>query len=282
MNCKLIAISKPVIEECDTAEELIAYCARVSNPKNQGNKLTAAKLLKSLVRDKHWSPFEQVVLTIQIETTRDIGRQILRHGFKFQEFSQRYAEVAELSPPREARLQDTKNRQNSIPCSDEELTNWWQTRQQFLCDFVSSLYKEALDRGIAKEQARAILPEGLTMSRMYVTGNLRNWIHYCQLRSANGTQKEHIEIATKCWEIILDQFPSLCTILEDEDTSKPGTTISYSFTPSGITNPVTTSISDPSIKTLEGLADKLQHIYKTTAAYPEFKMRLNFVSEIRN
>lgn len=210
MSCKLISITAPVNAECETAEDLIAYIARVSNPANQANKTTSSKLLKYLIRNHHWSPFEQVSLTIEIETTRDIGRQILRHrSFVFQEFSQRYAEATEFHPGREARLQDTKNRQNSIETDDTSKAEWWQTWQDYIKNESGKIYKIALHEGIAKEQARAVLPEGLTMSRMYMTGNLRNWIHYCQLRMGNGTQKEHAEIAKACWAIICEQFPSL-------------------------------------------------------------------------
>jgi thymidylate synthase (FAD) len=190
--------------------DFIAYCARVSNPANQNNTETAEKLLKYLVRNKHWSPFEMVSITMEIETTRDIGRQILRHrSFSFQEFSQRYAAVVDMHPPREARLQDAKNRQNSIEVDDEELQGLWDDMQLNLILEAEEAYKWALENGIAKEQARVVLPEGLTMSRMYMSGTLRSWIHYCELRTANGTQKEHREIAVKCWELIEGQFPAL-------------------------------------------------------------------------
>lgn len=229
-SVKLVGVTKPVgfavTGDIQTAEDLIAYCARVSNPNNQHNTLTADKLLKYLVKHKHWSPFEMVHVIMEIQTTRDIGRQILRHrSFSFQEFSQRYAAVAEMSEPREARLQDLKNRQNSIYTEDatyiDEVTDEtrsvktdWQSMQENMINDAIWNYKRALKMGIAKEQARVVLPEGLTMSRMYMSGSLRSWLHYCELRMGNGTQKEHREIATQCWEIITKEFPSLKNVLE--------------------------------------------------------------------
>lgn len=215
-SVKLVSVSKPVIEECEDAEQLIAFCARVSNPANQDNHDTAAKLLKYCADHQHWSIFETVSVNIEIQTTRDIGRQILRHrSFSFQEFSQRYAEVDESSfELRECRIQDKKNRQNSTPTSEKWLEDWWTLNQARHRDAAISLYKAALEHGIAKEQARAVLPEGMTMSRMYMNGTLRSWIHYCQLRMGNGTQKEHMEIAHMCWEIIINEFPSLTGIIE--------------------------------------------------------------------
>jgi thymidylate synthase (FAD) len=198
-----------------TAEQLIAYCARVSNPANQDNP-DSERLLKYLVKNKHWSPFEMVHIVMEIQTTRDIGRQILRHrSFSFQEFSQRYAEVQEMSEPREARLQDTKNRQNSIETDNNDLQNSWNLVQNEMLLAAKTYYEWAIKNGIAKELARAVLPEGLTMSRMYMSGSLRSWIHYCELRMANGTQKEHRELATQCWNIITEQFPSLKNVLEN-------------------------------------------------------------------
>jgi thymidylate synthase (FAD) len=198
-----------------TAEQLIAYCARVSNPANQDNP-DSERLLKYLVKNKHWSPFEMVHIVMEIQTTRDIGRQILRHrSFSFQEFSQRYAEVQEMSEPREARLQDTKNRQNSIETDNNDLQNSWNLVQNEMLLAAKTYYEWAIKNGIAKELARAVLPEGLTMSRMYMSGTLRSWIHYCELRMANGTQKEHRELATQCWNIITEQFPSLKNVLEN-------------------------------------------------------------------
>jgi thymidylate synthase (FAD) len=197
-----------------SAESFIAYCARVSNPANQNNP-DSEKLLKYLVKNKHWSPFEMVHVVMEINTTRDIARQILRHrSFSFQEFSQRYAEVTEMHPPREARLQDTKNRQNSIEMDDEELQGLWDDIQLNLLLDAEEAYKWAIENGIAKEVARCVLPEGLTMSRLYMSGTLRSWIHYCELRMGNGTQKEHRLIAEQCWEQIVKKFPSLKNVLE--------------------------------------------------------------------
>ena len=188
-------------------EEFIAYCARVSNPANQDNP-DSEKLLKYLIHNNHWSPFEMVNVVMEIETTRDIARQILRHrSFSFQEFSQRYAEVAQMSGPREARLQDPKNRQNSIEDGISAVTiTTWEQYQENAMKYALSAYTWALDNGIAKEQARAVLPEGLTMSRMYMNGTLRSWIHYCTLRMGNGTQKEHREVATMCWNVLKKRF----------------------------------------------------------------------------
>lgn len=218
---KLVGITKPVgfavTGEIHTAEDLISYCARVSNPNNQHNTITADKLLKYLVKHKHWSPFEMVSLTMEINTTRDIARQILRHrSFSFQEFSQRYAAVTEMSEPREARLQDQKNRQNSIETDDDNLKIDWARMQQTIISLANDYYKAAIQHGIAKEQARVVLPEGLTLSRMYMSGTLRSWIHYCELRMGNGTQKEHRLIANECWDVIVKEFPSLKEILTDE------------------------------------------------------------------
>lgn len=210
---KLVAITKPLVDGINTSEEFIAYCARVSNPTNQLNNETAAKLLAYCVRNKHWSIFEMVSLTIEIKTTRDIGRQILRHrSFSFQEFSQRYAEVGtplEAMQGREPRLQDLKNRQNSIDGVDEKLSGVWYEKIVEVMDNSYAAYKWAIDNGIAKEQARVFLPEGLTKSRIYMAGTLRSWIHYCELRRGSGTQKEHREIAAKCWQIITDCYPAL-------------------------------------------------------------------------
>lgn len=225
-NVTLIGVTKPVLYNIDqenegrflemTAEQLIAYCARVSNPANQDNP-DSEKLLKYLVKNKHWSPFEMVHVIMEIQTTRDIGRQILRHrSFSFQEFSQRYAAVAEMSEPRETRMQDFKNRQNSIETDNDKLTEVWEAYQRNVIRYAQTTYDWAIKNGVAKEQARVILPEGLTMSRMYMSGSLRSWIHYCELRMGNGTQKEHREIATQCWNIITEQFPSLKNVLNNE------------------------------------------------------------------
>lgn len=214
-NVKLVAMTKPMVDGVDTAEQFIAYCARVSNPSNQLNNDTAEKLLQYCIRNKHWSIFETVHITMSIETTRDIGRQILRHrSFSFQEFSQRYAAVQEMSEPRETRLQDQKNRQNSIETDDEKIKENWESWQKVIMSEGRIAYDWAIKNGIAKEQARVVLPEGLTMSRMYMSGSLRSWIHYCELRMGNGTQLEHREIATQCWNIITEQFPSLKNVLE--------------------------------------------------------------------
>lgn len=217
MTVKLIAISKPTIDGCDTAEELVAYCARVSNPANQNNHGTSAKLIRYLINNAHWSPLEMVHLVMEIETTRDIARQILRHrSFSFQEFSQRYADpTKDLGfVTREARLQDTKNRQNSIEIDhyvdrEKDIYYEWRDIQDALVDKAQRAYAWAIEHGIAKEQARAVLPEGMTVSRMYMAGSLRSWVHYCDLRRANGTQKEHREIAESCWQVVLDNFPML-------------------------------------------------------------------------
>jgi thymidylate synthase (FAD) len=196
--------------------ELVAFCARVSNPSNQNNKGTSEKLIKYLIANKHWSPLEMVSLTLEIETTRDIARQMLRHrSFSFQEFSQRYADPTQDLDfvTREARLQDTKNRQNSIELDvlnnleHRELNNWWEEKQREIIKLTREVYKQATDMGIAKEQARAVLPEGLTVSKLYMAGTLRSWIHYIQLRSENGTQKEHIEVAKACAKVIAEVFP---------------------------------------------------------------------------
>lgn len=207
---ELVAVTKPVIAGA-TAEELISYCARVSNPSNQSNFDTSSKLLRYCINHQHWSIFEMAHVVIEINTTRDIARQILRHrSFSFQEFSQRYADPSQLGfTVREARLQDKKNRQNSIETNDDELQKTWKMKQDQLIHETKMAYKWAIDNGIAKEQARAILPEGNTNSRLYMAGSLRSWIHYCQLRMAEGTQKEHREIASKCWTILCHEFDFL-------------------------------------------------------------------------
>jgi thymidylate synthase (FAD) len=214
MNVKLVSYSQPTEEFAssgvDNVQELIAFCARVSNPSNQFNTETSEKLINYLVKHAHWSPLEMVSACVEIETTRDIARQILRHrSFAFQEFSQRYADPTKDLDfvIREARLQDTKNRQNSIETSDAELAVWWDAKQKFIIDQVKAIYAEAIERGIAKEQARAILPEGNTVSRLYMNGTLRSWIHFIELRSANGTQLEHQEVAKACAQVIAEIFP---------------------------------------------------------------------------
>ena len=214
MKVKLISCSTPtkeVIDDgIDNAQELVAFCARVSNPSNQLNTETSEKLIKYLIKNAHWSPLEMVSACLEIETTRDIARQILRHrSFSFQEFSQRYANpVKDLEfVTREARLQDLKNRQNSIETDDEEITNMWIKKQEDLIENAKETYNWAIKNGIAKEQARAVLPEGNTVSRMYMNGTLRSWIHYIELRSGNGTQKEHMDIALACAEVVAKIFP---------------------------------------------------------------------------
>jgi thymidylate synthase (FAD) len=214
MHVRLLSYSQPTQEFADLgiqdAQELIAYCARVSNPSNQLNTDTSEKLIRYLVKHQHWSPLEMVSACCEITTTRDIARQILRHrSFSFQEFSQRYADpTKDLSfVLREARLQDTANRQNSISTDDTELQAWWDAKQKFVIEHSRMIYQEAIEKGIAKEQARAVLPEGLTESRLYMNGTLRSWIHFIELRSANGTQLEHQEVARACAQAIAAIFP---------------------------------------------------------------------------
>lgn len=191
------------------AENLVAYMARVSNPANQDNKQTASKLLKYLVDNKHWSPFEMVNVCMEIETPRDIARQILRHrSFSFQEFSQRYA-VATQFDIRECRMQDNKNRQNSLPTQDRELVNLWEKAQEDLIQHALKVYNWGLEQGVAREVARAVLPEGNTMSRMYMNGTLRSWLHYVDIRCDKATQKEHREVAEKCKTVLKELCPSL-------------------------------------------------------------------------
>lgn len=214
MKVKLVSYSQPTADFAalgvDDAQELIAYCARVSNPTNQLNTETSEKLIRYLIRHQHWSPLEMVSACVEIETTRDIARQILRHrSFSFQEFSQRYADPTEdlAFVLREARLQDTKNRQNSIETNDTALQANWDTQQDYVLHAAQRAYRWAIDHGIAKEQARAVLPEGLTVSRLYMNGTLRSWIHFIELRSANGTQKEHQLVAQACAQVIATVFP---------------------------------------------------------------------------
>jgi thymidylate synthase (FAD) len=209
MNVKLISYSKPH-DSTQGLQDLVAYCARVSNPANQNNTETNEKLIRYLVKHQHWSPLEMVSLCLEINTTRDIARQILRHrSFSFQEFSQRYA-VADLGFEfKQARLQDEKNRQNSIETDNIGLQLNWETQQDYVIAAAEKAYRWAIDHGIAKEQARAVLPEGNTVSRLYMNGTLRSWVHYIQLRSANGTQKEHREIALACADEIEKVFPMI-------------------------------------------------------------------------
>jgi thymidylate synthase (FAD) len=198
-----------VIWATPEGEDLIAYMARVSAPENQGNKETAPKLVKYLIKHKHWSPLEMVNVCMEIETTRDIARQILRHrSFSFQEFSQRYAVATDFELS-EARLQDNKNRQNSLVTDDAEIQNWWNAAQLRVQSDSELMYQSALKMGIAKEQARKLLPEGLTMSKMYMQGTLRSWIHYIDIRTDVATQKEHREVAEKCAKILEELFPNV-------------------------------------------------------------------------
>ena len=233
MKVRLVAYSKPegeFVDDIDTAKDLVAYCARVSNPANQNNKKTADKLIKYLIKNQHWSPLEMASATLEVETTRDIARQLLRHrSFSFQEFSQRYSSVDDLGDSflvREARLQDKSNRQNSIETEDTSLQVWWDAKQKFIIEHVKEIYKEAIERGIAKEQARCILPEGNTKSRLYVNGTLRSWLHYVDLRSANGTQKEHMELAKACGRTLipligdLDMGREITTHYADDNKGK--------------------------------------------------------------
>ena len=212
MTAKLVSYTKMIDSDLSLTKQ-VAYVARVSNPSSQINNIDACeKLVRYLITHKHWSPFEMVHVVMEINTTRDIARQILRHrSCSFQEFSQRYADpTADLGfVTREARLQDLRNRQNSIPTDDESLQGEWADKQWFIRNVVRDTYEWAIENGIAKEQARAILPEGLTVSRLYMAGSLRSWIHYCQLRMDNGTQREHRDVATSAWYEITSYFPSL-------------------------------------------------------------------------
>ena len=222
MHARLISYSQPVrhvhsgepgIMGLENIQDLVAYCARVSNPSNQANTKTTSKLLGYLIKHKHWSPFEMASACIEVETTRDIARQFLRHrSFSFQEFSQRYADIRDLSDNfvlRETRLQDTKNRQNSIENDDERLGMIWAAKQLSVIEAAKEAYEWAIDNGIAKEQARAVLPEGNTVSKLYVNGTIRSWIHYVELRSDNGTQKEHMELAKAIAKAITQIFPTI-------------------------------------------------------------------------
>jgi thymidylate synthase (FAD) len=219
---KLVALTKPEYDTgCDTPEHFVAYAARVSNPANELNLGSASKLLRYLIKNEHWSPFEMVHLVMKITTTRDISRQILRHrSFSFQEFSQRYAKQ-EAFVTRETRMQDKKNRQNSTELdlshpANRELNDIWQDYQQHILAYAKKAYNFALSNGIANEQARTVLPEGLTQTTLYMSGTLRSWIHYCQLRTAHGTQKEHMEVAKQCWNIIIQHFPDIAEALDYE------------------------------------------------------------------
>jgi len=230
MHARLISHSQPstrihagelAAQGLDNIQDLIAYAARVSNPANQANTKTTTKLLDYLIQHKHWSPFEMASACIEIDTTRDIARQLLRHrSFSFQEFSQRYADIRDLSDSiviRKARLQDPKNRQNSVMTDDTQLHLAWEVHQRDIWQQAMKSYKWAIDNGIAKEQARAILPEGNTPSRLYVNGTIRSWIHYIELRSANGTQQEHMELARAVAEAIGKIYPKALEFVETED-----------------------------------------------------------------
>ena len=215
MNVKLVSYSKPsddfLEEGLENVQDLIAFCAKVSNPNNQINSETSEKLIKYLIKHKHWSPLEMVNACLEINTTRDIAHQIVRHrSFSFQEFSQRYAnpkEMGDMFIHREARLQDEKNRQNSVEVEDKLLQDQWNAMQQRVIEHSKLAYDWAIEHNIAKEQARVVLPEGNTKTRLYMNGSLRSWVHYIELRSANGTQKEHMEIAQECATVIAGIFP---------------------------------------------------------------------------
>ena len=229
MKVKLLAHSQPHrihsgepgFRGLENIQDLIAYCARVSNPGNQSNTKTTPKLLQYLIKNKHWSPFEMASATFEVETTRDIARQFLRHrSFSFQEFSQRYADPSDMGETfviREARLQDPKNRQNSVEIDSEEDIHYaWASRQEEVIEAARKAYKWARESGIAKEQARVVLPEGNTISRLYVNGTIRSWIHYIELRSANGTQKEHIDLAIEVARAIGQIYPSITDFIQGE------------------------------------------------------------------
>lgn len=216
----LVGLTKPSAgTDCNTAGDLVAYAARVSNPTNQNNTKTSSKLLKYLIKEGHWSPFEMVSITMEITTTRDISRQIIRHrSFSFQEFSQRYAQAESFSTKRQARKQHPTNRQLSVVDEDEQKQKTAQTvfneMQAEVARVSKDYYEMALNTGIAKEQARALLPEGLTETTLYMAGTLRSWIHYCELRRGHGTQKEHMDIADQCWNIIAGHFPEIAEALQ--------------------------------------------------------------------
>jgi len=223
MKVKLVSYSRPAgeIDGLDDLQDLIAFCAKVSNPAAQINSETSERLLNYLVKHQHWSPFEMVNVCLEIETTRDIAHQIVRHrSFSFQEFSQRYAEpkeMGEIFEYAEARLQDTKNRQNSVETEDVELHHAWLDEQEKVVLAAQNAYNWAIDNGIAKEQARKVLPEGLTKTRLYMNGTIRSWIHYIDLRGANGTQKEHMKIAHACAKVIQEVFPQIQSYTNDKN-----------------------------------------------------------------
>ena len=214
-SAKLVAQTVPTLPSLDP-EQFIAYVARVSNPQNQESHETAPRLLRYLIKHKHWSPFEMAHVVMEITTTRDIARQMLRHrSFSFQEFSQRYADPTDLGFAfRAARLQDDKNRQNSIVTDDPHLAAWWNEAQNTIAQAVGDVYAEAIERGIAKEQARAVLPEGMTVSKLYMAGSIRSWLHYCELRMGHGTQREHQQVARSAWGELVEAYPVLVDCLE--------------------------------------------------------------------
>ena len=222
MKVRLVGYTQPseeFKEDFKDALDLIAYCARVSNPSNQINSETASKLLDYLIKHKHWSPFEMASACLEITTTRDIARQLLRHrSFSFQEFSQRYADVRDLDSTfvlRDARMQDPKNRQNSIETRDGAIQGMWYNKQQEVINAAKAAYNWAISNGIAKEQARAVLPEGNTLSKLYVNGTIRSWIHYVELRSANGTQQEHMQLAVEVGKAIAVIYPKMMEFIND-------------------------------------------------------------------
>ena len=209
IKVRVVGVTQPVLDFIPDSEGILSYAARVSSPQNQDNFDTAAKLLKYCVEHKHYSVFETANITMEVEAPRDIARQLLRHrSFTFQEFSQRYAESTDFIT-RECRKQDHKNRQNSIDTDDRELQEWWELVNKGIIANIQNIYQQALDRGVAKEVARVILPEGLTMSKLYVNGTVRSWLHYCDLRDGNGTQREHEDLAKKCKVEVLKHFPFL-------------------------------------------------------------------------
>lgn len=215
IKCRVIGVTQPVVDMIPDAQGILSYAARVSSPQNQDNFDTATKLLKYCVDHKHYSVFETANITMEIEAPRDIARQILRHrSFSFQEFSQRYAQAQDFIT-RECRMQDNKNRQNSIESTNPVVDTWWELEQLKLNSFIESLYKRALELGIAKEVARVILPEGLTMSKMYMNGSVRSWLHFCELRDGNGTQRECQDVAKKCKIEVLKHFPFLETVWKE-------------------------------------------------------------------
>lgn len=214
MTVRVIGVTRPVVDDMDTAGQMLAFCARVSAAANQSNHTTGPRLIASLIKRQEWSPLEMVSATLEIVTTRDIARQVLRHrSFSFQEFSQRYSEVTDDMVIREARMQHPTDRQSSTPTDNEAVNDWWTRTQIAHAEHVRKTYQAALSMGIAKEQARALLPEGMTPSRMYMAGTIRSWVHYIGLRSGNGTQLEHQKIAIQCGEVLRPYFPELEGVL---------------------------------------------------------------------